>query len=203
MSDWEVSPALEPLIKDVEAEYPGITVGTIGNQAHQAEGTASDHNPDEWGFVCAADFMIDEGGGFTAADAQALATRLVVLKDPRTAYIIYNRRIISRTVDAWVWRTYDGEDPHTNHVHVSVNHSATPRPTTTWDVYPKVVDDVALTPDDKAFIVQSVKDLLTDQLGSSGPNVGQDLERTEAIQADTQNILTVVKDIQTKVTPAS
>jgi len=185
---WEVSPILAPLIADVKAKHPGMTVGTIGDEAHQEEGTQSDHNPDQYGFVTAADFMI--GTDFSVQDAADLANRLRVLKDGRTAYVIYNRHIMSGPSDPagddWEWRSYDGSDPHTNHVHVSVFHSSDPRPTTTWNVYPVPTTnevDMPLNDDDKAWITGAIKGLLSDTLGASGPNVGQDIERTEAIQA--------------------
>ena len=44
-------------------------------------------------------------------------------------YVIWNRRIASaRSSPAWSWRAYDGDDPHTNHVHVSFQTSGPYRP---------------------------------------------------------------------------
>jgi hypothetical protein len=133
---WEVSPILAPAIAEVKAEHPGVTIYTIGDAAHQAE--KSDHNPDEWDFVCAADVMI--GPNFTAAEAETLFDRLTAMiraGDKRPAYVIYNRRIVSSTVSVGVVRAYGGTDPHTNHVHLSVPHGANPHPTTPWNLYPK------------------------------------------------------------------
>lgn len=177
MAGWEVSPILVPLIADVRREHPGIVVGTIGDPAHQAEASGSDHNPDQWGFVCAADFMI--GTRFTAADAEALFQRLRTLRDGRTAFVIYNRRIFSRTVAAWTVRPYGGDDPHTGHVHASVVHGSDPHPTTSWNIYPAPEDDMP-TAEEVADL--TVAKLLSKTLGSSGPNVGQDLERAENIE---------------------
>lgn len=130
---WQVSPILVPLIAEVKNEIPGSqVVYTIGDSNHQSE--VSDHNPDQWGFVCAADFMI--GPYFSAADAERLFQRIRSLRDSRTAYVIYNRRIYSRTISPWAIRSYSGSDPHTNHVHVSVVHGSNPHPTSTWNVYP-------------------------------------------------------------------
>lgn len=133
MSGWEVSPILVPLLGDVRREFPGIVIGTIGDPAHQTE--QSDHNPDQWGFVCAGDVMF--GHGFDADDAERLFRRLIALRDPRMAFVIYNRRIVSATVRPFVVRPYTGSDPHTGHVHVSVKHAQNPRPTTSWDIYPE------------------------------------------------------------------
>lgn len=118
---WYVDRGLEVLIEEVKAKFPGVIVGTIGDKPHQGE--ASDHNPStakhDKGAVDAADFMI--GKDFTFANAQWLTNALVRFKDRRIGYIIWNGQIISSTVKPWVWRKYTGKDPHTNHVHVSVN----------------------------------------------------------------------------------
>ena len=39
----------------------------------------------------------------------------------RLSYVIFNKRIASGTYPSqyWVWRMYDGPDPHTNHLHIS------------------------------------------------------------------------------------
>jgi hypothetical protein len=37
--------------------------------------------------------------------------------------VIWNRRICSATIQPWNWRTYTGTNPHTKHVHLSVNPS--------------------------------------------------------------------------------
>lgn len=171
---WRVSPILAPLIAEVRAANPGMVIGTIGDPAHQAE--VSDHNPDQWGYVAAADFMI--GASFTAADAERLFDRIHALRDGRTAFVIYNRMIVSRTVSAWSVRTYRGDDPHTNHVHVSVVHGSNPHPTTAWNIYPKPEDNV--TPADIDAIAEAVKDkILLSKLGNSSVTVAQALQNTE------------------------
>lgn len=135
MASWQVSPVLVPLIAEVKRKYPRIVVGTIGDPKHQSE--VSDHNPDKNGDVCAADFMI--GPHFTKADAVALFNRLIVLRDPRFHYEILDRHIVSATTLPYRVRVYDGSDPHTGHIHVSVLHAQ--RPTTSWQVYPPAKDD--------------------------------------------------------------
>lgn len=132
---WHVAPDLATLIAQVKAKHPEMTIYTIGDTAHQAE--ASDHNPDSDGSVNAADFMI--GNHFTASDAAALASRLASVQDKRMAYVIYNRRICSTTVSPGSWRAYSGADPHTNHVHVSVTHTAgSEKSATAWNLGGKV-----------------------------------------------------------------
>ena len=166
MSSWQVSPILVPLIAEVRAAHPGMTIYTIGDQAHREK--PSDHNPDEWQFVCAADFMI--GPHFTAAHAEALFQRLRALRDPRTSYAIYDRRIFSRTLRPWILRPYTLDDPHTGHVHVSVVHGATPHPMTSWNIYRKAASMAGMTVQD---ILDGVhRDLSRGPGHAAGPGYG-------------------------------
>lgn len=95
--------------------------GWIGDEAHAA--TKSDHNPDpETGIVHALDITAHSK---ELVDAVLAAT----VGDPRVAYVIYNHKI-------WLprhgWIRYRGTNPHTTHVHISINHS----PTAEHDVRP-------------------------------------------------------------------
>lgn len=93
--------------------------GTIGDAAHASR--ASDHNPwvkdAEIGIVTAIDITNDPGRG---CDAQKIVDALVSSKDKRIKYIIWNRRIISASVQPWTWRAYGGKNPHDRHFHLSV-----------------------------------------------------------------------------------
>lgn len=129
MVDWYVDHGLQVLIDEVKRSHPGIVVGTIGDKKHQGE--PSDHNPEPDGSVDAADFML--GPSFNASDAGKLAYALMLHRDHRIAYVIWDRHIMSSTVDPWVWRSYGGSDPHTGHVHVSVN-DAHVNDKSTWDL---------------------------------------------------------------------
>lgn len=131
---WTVSPLLAPLIAEIHGEHQGMEIGTIGDAAHRGE--VSDHNPDQWDFVCAADFMI--GAHYTRADAEHdfdAITALIRAGATRCAYAILDRRIVSSTVAPGVVRAYVGKDPHTGHMHVSVPHGPNPHPTTPWGIY--------------------------------------------------------------------
>jgi hypothetical protein len=115
--DWFVDPGLEVLRNQLKVAYPGIVIGTIGDAEHSSR--TSDHNPDPDGSVDAIDPMI--GKAFTPEDAGEVVNALVRSRDERIAYIIWDRRIISSTAEPWVWRKFTGDDPHTNHFHLSVN----------------------------------------------------------------------------------
>jgi hypothetical protein len=192
---WEVSPILAPLIAEVKAKYPFMTVGTIGDTAHQAE--KSDHDPDKWDWVCAADFMI--GDQFTAGAAQALFDRLHALLPARMAYVIYDRQIVSTQVSAGKVRPYTGTDPHTNHVHVSVKHAQLPRPTTSWNIYPKVAPAM----DEQSIASKLGADLNTDASGVAkgvarqvdralGDNLAALNARIDAMETKLDTLLTVL-----------
>lgn len=94
--------------------------GWIGDAKHAA--STSDHNP--WvkdgstGVVTALDITHDPQN---KVDTWAIAERLRTSKDPRVKYVISNGRIFSSTVSPWVWRKYTGSNPHSQHVHISVN----------------------------------------------------------------------------------
>jgi len=114
---WRVALGLLKLRDQVDEAFPGrnkASDGTIGDAAHAS--TTSDHNPDWSGVVRALDLTHDPAHG---ADMGRISEALRKSQDPRIAYLIFNRRIVSSTVNPWVWRAYSGSDPHTNHMHVS------------------------------------------------------------------------------------
>ena len=117
MASWRLNPALTRFRSEVDARYPKRdkkSDGTIGDAAHQA--TNSDHNPDKDGSVDAWD--MDSGPN---VDVQACIN--AALKHESIQYIIYNRRITSRTWGLGTWRPYTGASPHTEHVHFNTRPS--------------------------------------------------------------------------------
>lgn len=92
--------------------------GWIGDAKHQSE--TSDHNPDSKGRVLAID--IDSSGPWPVPFGDLVES---LRGDSRLEYVIWNRRIASRS-QGWTWRTYTGtSDPHTNHAHFSARHDHT------------------------------------------------------------------------------
>lgn len=105
--------SLRQLFREIDALWPNRdrrTDGWIGDADHQTR--QSDHNPDERGIVHAID--IDRDG----IEPQYVIDR-VARTDRPTAYVIYNRQIWSRTRNFAV-RPYTGDNPHTDHIHVSI-----------------------------------------------------------------------------------
>lgn len=145
------SRSIQRLEDDGRRQYPGITIYDVGDEAHatsisghnhddkpgvRAEDQDSDNKPE----VRALDFM--RGPKFSAAQAAALFEALTrrPANQARLLYVIYNRRIRSRS-DGWKDRTYTGSNPHTDHVHVS-GRAEDDENTQAWDIAPRSEDDM-------------------------------------------------------------
>jgi len=102
--------------------------GWVGDADHAR--TSSDHNPDPWGVVHAQDLTHDPSHAFDCRDVTAA---LVASRDPRISYIIWNRKIVSSTTAPWTWRPYTGANPHSTHMHLSVNASNADDPSP-WEI---------------------------------------------------------------------
>jgi hypothetical protein len=126
MADWHLAASLVALRSEINARWPGrdkSSDGALGDAAHSAR--VSDHNPD-WsagGVVRAID--VDKDG---ISVPQLLAD---VLGDHRVEYVIHNRQmwrsyaktIGKTTYKPWQPAPYDGDNPHTGHVHISIKHT--------------------------------------------------------------------------------
>ncbi len=120
---WRPAESLKQLLKQVNLLAPRrskASDGLIGDISHQQR--TSDHNP--WvldvttGIVTALDITNDPANG---CDCNKIAQSLQLGKDARVKYVIWNRQIMSSTIDPWQWRPYNGTNPHDKHIHVSVN----------------------------------------------------------------------------------
>lgn len=171
---WRAMNSLLVLRDQVNALAPNrsrASDGLVGDEAHQ--GTNSDHNPHYVPgvgseIVTALDLTHDPAHGF---DSYRFAEVLRLNRDKRIKYVISNHRIFSSYASgsraAWVWGSYNGVDPHTNHVHVSVLDAAISDTRTPWDLE----GFMALTDDD-------VRKIWSFFLGASGPNAAQALQTT-------------------------
>jgi hypothetical protein len=115
---WRVARSLLTLRDQVNRMAPDrdkSSDGTIGDERHQT--TKSEHNPDANGVVRAMDITRDPAHG---VDARKLAEALVASRDTRILYLISNAQIVSSVVKPWIWRRYNGINPHRHHMHISV-----------------------------------------------------------------------------------
>lgn len=113
---WHNAPSVAAALKEATRRWPKRATasdGTIGNDEHATR--KSDHNPDAKGTVHAFDLTHDPTHD---VDCEQLTAHLIVAKDSRVEYIIWNRRICYSK--DWTWQTYTGKNPHTKHLHVSI-----------------------------------------------------------------------------------
>jgi hypothetical protein len=118
-----LAPALVQLLAEVDAAWPGRNRATDGgapSAAHRCANPGSDHDAGD-----AYDFTADQVAG-RGPDPGALAELARI--DPRTKYVIWDRRIAAKDRDGNAWRPYERSrvqtDPHTSHVHVSVRRES-------------------------------------------------------------------------------
>lgn len=120
--NWRTANSLVRLRDQINALAPNrskASDGTIGDAAHASR--SSDHNP--WvidgglGVVTALDITHDVAHG---CDVQKIVDALVASCDVRIKYLIWNKQILSSTVNPWTWRPYTGRNPHDHHFHLSV-----------------------------------------------------------------------------------
>lgn len=112
---WFLAPSLVRLRREIDLAWPNrdrTTDGSIGDASHAA--SVSDHNPNSRGCVDAID--IDKDG---------INTYYVVgqaIKHPACNYVIWNRQIWSRS-RGFAPVAYNGDSPHTDHIHVSIRQA--------------------------------------------------------------------------------
>jgi Putative peptidoglycan binding domain len=120
-----LAPSLVQLRRETNAKWPKRdkkSDGWIGDVAHQRR--KSDHNPDASGCVRAID--VDRDG---IDPKQFIAA---AISDPRTNYVIFDRKIYSRKRQ-FRPRRYTGPNPHTHHIHISILHGpAAETSVSTW-----------------------------------------------------------------------
>lgn len=120
---------MQVLTNQTKAKYPGVTVYGVGDAAHKL--SPSGHNEDDTAGSLAEDQDADtkpehraidvmRGAAFSHAQAMAYVLALVTVpaNQRRLLYVIYDRKIW-RAKGGWKQEAYTGDDPHTNHVHVS------------------------------------------------------------------------------------
>lgn len=103
------APCCKQAIIDANNRWPSRNTasdGIIGDAAHQQR--LSDHNLGN-----AVDITHDTVSGCVGDLISSQA-----ITDKRVTYVIWDKQINS--LDGRGWRIYNGDDPHTNHVHISI-----------------------------------------------------------------------------------
>lgn len=120
---------MQVLTDQTKAKRPGVVIYGVGDAAHRLE--VSGHNEDDTVGVRAEDQDADNvpehrtidvmlGSKFSKSDAEKFVHDLVSNPEnqARLLYVIFNREIWSAS-RGWTKRVYEGDNPHTDHVHAS------------------------------------------------------------------------------------
>lgn len=178
--------SLVELRDEINEAFPNRSTasdGWIGDTAHQAR--VSDHNPDPKGCVHAIDVTAD---GIEPDDLVEIVT---LDGRNRCHYVIWNRHIYSRK-NGFRPEPYDGSNPHTKHVHVSIEHTQhAENDTTEWM-------DTMPSPKDFADAVWS-DDVIPDGADPKNPT-WKPKNSLARIKDRVEDIFTMVKEIHAAVT---
>jgi hypothetical protein len=183
---FTLAPAILTLLQQLQQAFPGdqwqhsAQTGTIGNAAHQAEGSASDHNPWLNNTVRALDVATNVSnvpGKDTVTDSPdceaifAMVNRMYAAEDPRVfpnGYTIFKARITDPS-NPGEFQPYHGDDLHFFHVHVSVSQN--PDGYNSTDPWP-IGDDMPLTEDEWKRLQDMINNALLSQRAWLTANFG-------------------------------
>jgi hypothetical protein len=131
------SPAAVGLLRQATAIAPKrmkASDGLLPSAAHLKANPTSDHNTG-----LAVDLTHDPKNGI---DCNVIFEKLK--EDERVAYLIFNKKIWSRQRRKEGNRKYSGSNPHTKHLHVSINDDSAndTSPWFWWLNQPKIVNQV-------------------------------------------------------------
>lgn len=148
------APSLLLLQAELNTAFPdrqrgaGSSDGCCGDARHAA--TKSDHNPDASGYAHALDVDDDLDGNTADKAGEAWYLCPILLADPRTKYVIYER---------WIYypgsppKRYTGVDPHTSHIHLSI------KPNAHADLRPWNIKENPPMPADVAQLLAAARDI--------------------------------------------
>lgn len=129
---YTIPPSLKAIIADANRVAPNrsrASDGTIGDLAHQAQGSSSDHNPDARGIVHAVDVTNDPANGMdTWHWGQIVASRMIAGFETRVEYLVSNdgqKDVIfhpSVHGNRWVQNGSSPKQEHRNHLHTSIKY---------------------------------------------------------------------------------
>ena len=142
----KATPAAIAVLRQATALFPKrkkLSDGLLPTVAHRKQNPNSDHNTG-----LAVDLTHDPANGVDCAE---IFEKLK--EDHRVTYLIFNRKIWSRKYANQGNRKYSGTNPHTKHLHISID-SAYANDTSPWFWWmnqPKIVNQVkaALQPSPK------------------------------------------------------
>lgn len=149
----KATPAAIAVLRQATALFPKrkkLSDGLLPSVAHQKQSPNSDHNTG-----LAVDLTHDPENG---VDCAQIFEKLK--EDKRVSYLIFNKKIWSRQYAKRGNRPYSGSNPHTKHLHISIdpNMANDTSPWFWWMNQPKIVNQVkaALQPQPKKKVAKGV-----------------------------------------------
>ena len=136
----KATPAAIAVLRQATALFPKrkkLSDGLLPSVAHQKASPNSDHNTG-----LAVDLTHDPENG---VDCAQIFEKLK--EDERVSYLIFNKKIWSRQYAKRGNRPYSGSNPHTKHLHISINPDMAndTSPWFWWMNQPKIVNQVVAT----------------------------------------------------------
>jgi hypothetical protein len=207
--NWRRTGGMDNLLDQFNDRWPGrdrASDGSIGDFAHTQE--HSGHNPDD----TSADNAEWDGDPDTIPEVRAIDVD-DDLREPGTTmqdvidhmralsglssvirYMIYNRKIY-RSSNGFRPEVYTGASAHTEHAHFSGAYSQASDNNTTFNFrFDQVGDPIMAEVDLTQAAADKVANAVVSKvLGSSGPNLGQDVESLETFPAKFAEILAAVQ----------
>jgi hypothetical protein len=149
----KATPAAIAVLRQATALFPKrkkLSDGLLPSAAHQKQSPNSDHNTG-----LAVDLTHDPENG---VDCAQIFEKLK--EDKRVSYLIFNKKIWSRQYAKRGNRPYSGSNPHTKHLHISIDPDMAndTSPWFWWMNQPKIVNQVkaALQPQPKKKVAKGV-----------------------------------------------
>ena len=149
----KATPAAIAVLRQATALFPKrkkLSDGLLPSAAHLKLSPNSDHNTG-----LAVDLTHDPKNG---VDCAVIFEKLK--EDERVSYLIFNKKIWSRQYAKRGNRPYTGSNPHTKHLHISINpdKSDDTSPWFWWMNQPKIVNQVVakLQPQPKKKVAKGV-----------------------------------------------
>lgn len=147
------APAARALLDQANQKWPKRdkkSDGILPSKAHTSQNPTSAHELGN-----AGDVTHDPGSGADMhVQSELLRRRCVAGTEKRAIEIIFNVRICT-AARGWVWRRYDGDNPHRTHMHVTLDadHRDDTGP---WWGQANQEDDMVLSDDDVKKVAAAV-----------------------------------------------